>query len=523
MKERKKKKYNYDSKPKIKNAPKKNKESGYTKDAFANTVARLGFGTPNLLEGTEYPITRLTQEYNLMNSLYRSHWIVRKIIDCIPEDMCKNWISIKTQMDPEDLKRFDKVQRTTRIKRDILKALKWGRLYGGAGAVIIIEGHENILDEPLKYDSIMPGSFKGLIATDRWTGLSPSSEIIEDVSSPDFGLPKYYEWFSETGEMTKVHHSRILRFIGRELPLLERYSEIGWGASEVEIIYDELKKRDNTSWNIAQLIFLANLRVLKMDGLGEALAVGDERSQKDIYNVVSQQNQLMNNMGLCLMDREDVFETYQYTFAGLNDIYQSFMLDISGAAEIPVTKLFGRSPAGLSATGESDMQNYYDMIGQKQGSQLEPALDKLLPIMAMSEFGYIPNDLDYEFNPIAEQSEDELANIVDKKTTSIINAYESGIITHKVALNELKQMSDSTGMFTNITDKDIDNADDEFEIGDIPNGGEELNDSEEYSERSMGTKEKNRKEISTIFNNNNEKTSKTTGLFDKLRRYSKRA
>lgn len=522
MKKRKRdKKYSRDLKSNTQNKINR-KNSSYTVDAFTNALARLGFGTPNILESTEYPITRLTQDYNLMNSLYRSHWIIRKIIDCVPEDMCKNWITIKTQMEPNDLQRFYRLQRTTRIKRDILKALKWGRLYGGAGAVIILEGHENMLDEPLKYDEIMPGSFKGLIVTDRWTGLFPSSEIIEDISSPDFGLPKYYEWYSESGDMTRVHHSRILRFTGRELPLLERYSEANWGASEVEIVFDELKKRDNTSWNIAQLIFLANLRVLKMDDLGELLAIGDESAQTDLYNRLSQQNQLMNNMGLYVMNKDDDFQTHQYSFSGLNDIYQSFMLDVSGAAEIPVTKLFGRSPAGLSATGESDMQNYYDMIGQKQGSQLEPALDKLLPIMAMSEFGYIPNELDYEFNPIAEQSEDELANIVDKKTNSIINTYNAGIIPQKTALKELRQMSDSTGMFTNITDDDIEYADDEVEIGDIPIGGEYLNDTQEYSTRSLETKEKNRERISKIFEKNNEEDSKKIRWLDKLKGYSKR-
>lgn len=72
----------------------------------------------------------------------------------------------------------------------------------------------------------------------------------------------------------------MLRFIGRELPNWEKYAEQQWGASEVEVIFDELKKRDNTSWNIAQLVFLANLRVLKMADLGELLAIGDEEAKK---------------------------------------------------------------------------------------------------------------------------------------------------------------------------------------------------------------------------------------------------
>nr|DAY89272.1 MAG TPA: portal [Caudoviricetes sp.] len=437
-------------------------------DAFQNVLARLGAGTPNLLEGTDYPMTRLTQNFQLMNSLYRSHWIVRKIIDTIPEDMVKNWINITTQLEPEQIKRFDKLQRTTRIQRDILQGLKWGRLYGGAAAVIIIDGHENILDQPLDYDMIMPGSFKGLIIGDRWSGITPGEDLIEDVSSPDFGLPEYYMWNTDNFTV-KVHHSRILRFIGRELPYIEKCTEVGWGASEVEIVFDELKKRDNTSWNIAQLIFLANLRVLKMDDMGELLAIGDEQSQKEIYNTVQAQNWLMSNMGMYLLNKDDDFQTYQYSFSGLNDIYESFMLDVAGAAEIPVTKLFGRAPAGFNATGESDSKNYYETVEQKQTAQLEPVLDKLLPIMFISEFGAVPDDLDYDFNPIGAPSESELADIIDKKSNAIINVFNAGLISQKIALKELKEMSDTTGMFTNITDLDIEKADDGTDnMGDMP-------------------------------------------------------
>lgn len=455
--------YSKDNKPK----PVANNRT-VSMDAFQNVLARLGTGTPNLLEGTDYPMTRLTQNFQLMNSLYRSHWIVRKIIDTIPEDMVKNWINITTQLEPEQIKRFDKLQRTTRIQRDILQGLKWGRLYGGAAAVVIIDGHEDILDQPLDYDMIMPGSFKGLIIGDRWSGITPGEDLIEDVSSPDFGLPEYYMWNTDNFTV-KVHHSRILRFIGRELPYIEKCTEVGWGASEVEIVFDELKKRDNTSWNIAQLIFLANLRVLKMADLGETLALGDEQSQKDLYNTVQAQNWLMSNMGMYILNQDDGFETHQYTFSGLNDIYESFMLDVAGAAEIPVTKLFGRAPAGFNATGESDSKNYYETVEQKQTAQLDPVLDKLLPIMFISEFGAVPDDLDYDYNPIGTPSESELSDIVDKKSNAIINVFNAGLISQKIALKELKEMSDTTGMFTNITDEDIEKADDSTDnLEDMP-------------------------------------------------------
>ena len=76
-----------------------------------------------------------------------------------------------------------------------------------------------------------------------------------------------------------------------------------------------------------------------------------------------------------------------HSFAGLSDIYESFMMDMAGAAEIPATKLFGRSPQGFNSTGESELRNYYDMIAQSQERNLRPALEKLLPVMAVSCWG----------------------------------------------------------------------------------------------------------------------------------------
>jgi len=438
-----------------------------TMDAFSNPLARLGYGTPNLIEGTEYPLTRLTQNYQLLNSLYRNNWIVRRVVDIIPEDMCRNWITIHTQIPPEALDKLNRMWRSKRLKQKILQGLKWGRLYGGAAGLILIEGHEDILDQPLDYDTIMPGSFKGLQIVDRWTGVYPSEELVEDIDDVEFGLPAYYLMTLEDGQVLRIHHSRILRFTGRDLPYWERLAEVHWGLSEVEVVYEELRKRDNTSYNIASLIFLANLRVIKMNDLGQTLALGDQQAQTDLYNVLQAQNWLMSNMGIYVMDKDDEFQQFQYTFSGLNEIYESFMMDVSGACQIPVTRLFGRSPAGMNATGESDLQHYYETVQQAQETYLAPALDKLLPVMCMSEFGAIPDDLDYSFNPIRNPSDKDIADLVEQKTNALVNLYNAGIISQKTALQELRQMSDTTGMFTNITDEQIAAADEGTSPGEV--------------------------------------------------------
>lgn len=454
-----------------------------TMDAFQNQMARLGFGQPNLNEGADYPLTRMSQNYNLFTSLYRSSWIVRKIVDVFPSDMVKNWIKFNSSLDPEKISKINSVIRKTKTKEKIKEGLRWARLYGGAAGLILIDGDED-LSEPLDYDAIMLDDYKGLLIFDRWNGIYPDIELEDDISDEEYGYPKYYSIsLSEANnnlmlsynkqDLVKVHHSRIVRFNGRDLPLWERQAEMFWGESEIEIVFEELKKRDNTSANIASLIFLANIRVLKMNDLGQLLGASTQKAQENLYKVLQAQNQLMSNMGIYVMDKDDDFGSEQYSFGGLNDIYESFMLDIAGACEMPVTKLFGREPTGFNSTGESDLTQYYDTLEEKQETYLQPIIDKLLPIIFMSTLGAIPEDLDWEFNPCMNVNSKDLADLAQSMASPIFEAFNAGLITKEIALKELKQQNEKTGMWSNITDEDIKNAKNEDNSGEYTNEEQE--------------------------------------------------
>ncbi len=421
------------------------------KDAFINPVAKLGLGMDNLLSGTDYTRTRITQDYNLMVTLYRTHWIVKKVIDVVSNDMTKAGIEIKSDLEPELIKRVETCIKKRKVHQSLNELCRWGRLFGGAGAVMLIDGQDEILDQPLDLSTVMLNDFKGLLVFDRWSGITPNmSKMVDDLDSPDFGLPMYYNVSVDNGNPVLVHHSRVLRFVGRPLPRWEKEVEQYWGASELETVIEEIAKRDNTSYNIAQLVFLANLRVLKMSDLGDALSINDGEAQKDIYNTLSAQNSLMSSFGLYVMSKEDDFDTKQYTFSGLAEIMQQFMLDISGATGIPATKLYGRSPEGMNATGESDLQNYYEMIKENQVTTLTDAWVKLLPVIFMSELGFIPDDYDFDFEAIENVKEEEIADLIGKKSDSIIKGYEANLITQKEAREELKEIGQGYDIFSNI-------------------------------------------------------------------------
>lgn len=442
-----------------KNAPNKNIT---IKDSYYNYPARIGQGQPNLTSAGEYKNSKhITTDWNKLISLYRDNWIAKRIVDIIPSDMVKNWYKINSNLKLEEQSLIDKCERKTKLKSRILEGLRWGRLFGGAIGVILIEGDEDILEEPLNLDYVMPSTFKGLMIVDRWSGVNISVETIQDIHSNDMGLPEYYMVQSSAMDNPeKVHHSRVVRFVGRELPSWEKVAEQYWGASEIEHIYSELQKYNATSYNVSQLMFRANILTYKIDELSQVLSSTDPRAQQALYNTMSSISALLSNSGLMLIGQNDGLENHSYSFGGISDVLETFMYDISGAAEIPATKLFGRAPAGLNATGESDSQNYYDMIEGRQESDLRPIIEKLLPIICISELGYVPEDIEIEFNTVRRINDTERADYITKMTDAITNAFSAGGISQKTYLQELSASGKPYNSWTAITPDDIENADD---------------------------------------------------------------
>ena len=271
-----------------------------SQDAFSNPSARLGFGTPSLLESTQYPLTRLTRDYMLLLSMYRSSSITRRLIDLPVTDSLKNWIRITSQQTPQQKDQFQRVIRKTATIAKLSEAIKWGRLFGGAAAVMVIAGHEDRLEEPLNIDEVEIGSFKGLMTFDRWSGVSPSSELIDEYSTPaEHGLPAFYQCETTEGQSFRVNASRVLRFTGRgALPNWERMTEQGWGISEIELVFDELRKRDTASFAIANLVMRANILTLKQRGQEGLLAMGTPQQQSRLLNTLNNANYLLSNQSM---------------------------------------------------------------------------------------------------------------------------------------------------------------------------------------------------------------------------------
>lgn len=428
-------------------------------DAFANPAAKTGWGEDNLINATEYPLTRLTQDWQLLTSLYRTSWIVQRVCNVIPEDALSDLLIEAPGLSMEDMHKLEEECRSTHLRDSLLEALRWGRLYGGAAAIIMISGQEEDLSLPLDINNILPGSFRGLYVVDRWSGIYPSLDLVDNERDPDFGLPAYYEVRDETGGGSyRVHHSRVLRFCGTKMPFWEQVAEQYWGTSAIESMYDELIKRDNVAHNIANLTFKANLSVLQVENLDQMFATSSTVHQRRMYAMLSAINTMENSLGIRLVNKGDDIQQLQYSFSGLPEVMDSAMMDMAGATSIPVTRLFGRSPAGMNSTGESDERMYRQTLEQERAVHITPALEKLIPIVCHSAIGCFPAGASFKYPSLIEIPPQEKVSIVDQTLQPLERLFQANLLPGDAVLEAVRNAQASMDMTSTIRDEHIEHV-----------------------------------------------------------------
>jgi phage-related protein (TIGR01555 family) len=424
-----------------------------TGDSFQNFLAHVGRGTGNQNDGSHYgfhPISRIRQQ---LEWAYRGSWIAGRAVDCVAKDMTREGVTIHSDDPPDKLQEFDKEIARLQLWKQLCQTIQWSRLYGGAVAFMMIDGQDP--ETPLRIETIRKGQFKGLLPMDRWL-LNPSLQNLVQEYGPHFAKPMFYDTVPDSGGMPrmKIHYTRLIRLAGVELPYWQRIAENLWGQSILERMWDRLIAFDSTTTGIAQLVYKAHLRTVKIKGLRNVIA-SNAPAMKGIVKNLEMIRSLQTSEGITLLDADDEFETHQYAFSGLDSVLIQFGTQLCGALEIPAVRLFGESPAGFNS-GDSDLRNYYDTVHQGQASELGPDVHKLYRVTYISTFGTdTPKSWEIAWKPLWKPSALEKAQISQATTNAVNTAYESQIITRATALKELKQSSRETGVFTNISDEEI--------------------------------------------------------------------
>lgn len=429
-----------------------------TQDSFQNMQARLGVGTGNMSDSNTYGLSNLlTRQPRTLEAMYRGSWVVGAVVDAVAEDMTREGVDFGSTITPDANELIRAAEDDLQIWQSLQETIQWARLYGGAIGVICIDGQD--MSTELRVETIAKDQFRGVVPLGRWELLPVTTDVLQSGGTM-VGRPEVYLVGPQASafQSTRIHHTRVIRVEGVKLPYFQRLAEAGWGMSVVERMYDRLVAYDSATQGSAQLIFKAYLRTLKLKGLRNILAAGGA-AQTAVEKHVEAIRRFQSSEGLTLLDTDDDFETHTYSFAGLNDLLLGFGQQLSGATQIPLVRLFGQSPAGLNSTGESDLRNYYDMLRAKQQKDLRQPINKLSTILYRSAVGGNPPEgFRAEFNPLWQLSDTEKGTLAKTIVEAVGTASELGLISAPAAMRELKQSAEQTGVFSNITDEEIKEA-----------------------------------------------------------------
>jgi uncharacterized protein len=397
---------------------------------------------------------------------YRTDWVSRKIVDIPAYDACREWRN--WQADSKDITALEDAEEALGIQLKTLQALKKARLFGGAAMVMGVDQGTN--EDPLNYDTIKQGDLKFVHVVSRHELGTESMQL--DIADPYYGEPTFYTRSSapvvtvqKPGSKInglRFHPSRIIPFVGAELQE-PNAPTTPWGDSVLQVVYDAVRASALVTQSAAQLMYEAKIDVIRVPGLSENIAT--KKYEDNLKARFAVANLVKSIYSMLLIDKEEEWQRQNTTFAGIPDLLQMYMMIASGAADIPVTRFLGQSPAGLSATGESDLRNYYDSTKSKQKLEVTPRLKRLDAVLLPSTFGKTPDEIFYEWVPLWQMSDKEKSEIAKSKADTAKIDLDMGLITPMVLKqarqNQLIEDATYPGLEGFIEEFDPDNEDPE--------------------------------------------------------------
>jgi len=426
-------------------------------------------GLANVLSGAGTNIDRRTHSFYALRAVnpaevqasYRDSWLMRKIVDLPAIDMTRagrDW-----RAESSDIEALEKAERDNRIWDKLRQALILGRL--GGGAIIIGVGNDPSIPLP---SNIGKGQLRYLHVVSRHQ--ITLGDFDQDFDSETYGEPL---WFMLNGPRAnvRIHPSRVIPFKGAAVPhdTWASQQDIFWGDPVFRAVVDAVKNADTAANGFSSLIEEANYDVVGIPGLMSNMATpGYEAQLTRRLALVAASKSTHRSV---IRDAAETWETRQVNWAGMPDVIKTYLAIAAGAADIPATRLLGKSPDGMNATGDGDEANYVAMISALQESVLRPALNRLDPVI-MGHAMVDTEDAWFDFSPLKVMSDIDKANLALVKANTVTAYVNNGTIPHEALLKSVPNMVAEDGTIPGLEQALEDLPDTAFEEPDAEDKGD---------------------------------------------------
>ena len=335
-------------------------------------------------------------DFDRLAELWRGDDLAARAVETLPKEGTRQgWDLIIPEGEDGPLDEKDRIAEVI-DKLDVLgaeqylfQALSTERGMGGAAILLGVNDGQTDLTKPLDLNKV---------SSIDWMTPLEARELYPvygyaDPRAPKFGepeiyrltsravLPPYSGAYAET--VMDIHESRLLVFPGirvsRYMPMA---SQGGWGDSVLIRMWRVLRDF-NLAWGSAGTLVTDFARgVYKLSDLITTL--GTTGGHQAIQERLAFMELAASTINASVIDANDDFKREPTPIAGLPDLLDKFCIRLAASAEMPLTLLFGMSPGGLNATGDSDIRLFYDRVASYQKDKILPQLKRLIKIIFLT-------------------------------------------------------------------------------------------------------------------------------------------
>jgi phage-related protein (TIGR01555 family) len=404
------------------------------RDRLVNLMT--GQGTTNDSRAFQFHVLqRLTPQ--AIEASYRSSWLMRNAVDIPAYDMTRAWRD--WQADDAQIEAIEAEERRLGLREKVRRALILGRLGGGA---IVMGSNANAEAEMPPKPGKGALSYLYVVSRHRLT-MGP---LIRDPANPWCGEPEYFEMQAVAGQPQKIHPSRVIVFKGLQVPDMGTAIEQDWywGDPIAQSIADAVDNAEAAQSGFASLISKARLDIIKMPNL-MANAATEEYEQRFMERMRLAGLGASTHQAL-VIDAEEDWQQRQVTWAGMPDIIKTYLSIVAGATGIPATRLLGKAPDGMNATGEGDERNYNTMVEGRQENELRPLLERLDSVMLPS-IGINDANAVFKFAPLSVLTEKEQTDIGKTKAETTQIYVNSGLLPERALSKGVQNQLVEDGLY----------------------------------------------------------------------------
>lgn len=441
----------------------------YRADGYVNMMNKYGT-SKDTTEGYRFRAEPVVPD-ELLTMYYEGNGLFAKIIDTPAEEAIKHGFTLESTKDQKIEDFYTEALDELDWEEMAMTAIRWARLFGGSIAVMMINDGRGI-DEPLDWRNIR--SIDDIRVYDR-SVIQPDYQSMFSYDPRDpfrtrgsrLGMPEFYHVTSRTGSFT-VHDSRCLVFQNGILPENTTNSIYQlWGIPEYVRINRAIRDAEVAHGSATKLLDRSVQAVYKMKDLAAELATeeGEDRVLRRLQTIDMARG-LLNSITID-SEGED-YDFRQFQFSGVSDVIDSTCNFLSALTSIPQTILFGRSPAGMNATGDADLENWYNYLERIQKRMVKKNLRYLLSVIFQAgvrtgEVDEVPK-IKVEFNPLWSLSDTEQADLDQKRAqTQFTRAQTAQLYIDKQVIDP----SEVRAKLADSEEFDVENMLDEYDDEDL--------------------------------------------------------